>query len=226
MDKNGKASTLVNVHMNKNETIHVHNRFGALMDMSEENFPSLMKVSKAAALEKNSTVTTFNNADIMNLEADKNMPTKTKMRGIGKGKITIDSGAAESVMPTSMLPQVPIYRSSEEKMNTRYTAANGGRLYNEGEKKVFFKNLNDTTVGMSEFQCMDVKKPLASVAKIVDKGNRVVFEPTGAFIQSIETGKKIPLVREHGTYAMEVEFLAEVNDHDQMNWQAGFTWQK
>ena len=73
---------------------------------------------------------------------------------------------------------------------------------------------------------MDVKKPLASVAKIVDKGNRVVFEPTGAFIQSIETGKKIPLVREHGTYAMEVEFLAEVNDHDQMNWQAGFTWQK
>ena len=88
---------------------------------------------------------------------------------------------------------------------------------------------------------MDVKKPLASVARIVDKGNRVVFEPTGAFIQSIESGKKIPLVREHGTYAMEVEFLAEVNndpwnhfnsnewsnhDHNQTNWQAGFIWQK
>jgi len=82
---------------------------------------------------------------------------------------------------------------------------------------------------------MEVKKPLASVARIVDKGNRAVFEPNGSYIQSIETGKKIDLVRENGTYTMEVEYMAEVEQ--EVNWveyddygygqgQAGFTWPK
>ena len=173
--------------------------------------------------------------DIMGMETEKAAVRKKKMKGIGRGKITIDSGAAESVMPARMLPEVPMHRSSEEKMSTRYTAANGGQLYNEGEKKVYFKNVNDSTIGMAEFQCMEVKKPLASVARIVDKGNRVVFEPNGSYIQSIETGKKIDLVRENGTYTMEVEYMAEVEQ--EVNWveydyygydqgQAGFTWPK
>ena len=203
MDKNGKARTPIGVHMDKNGKTGVATSH------------------TAKALEKNSTVTTSHDSvDIMALEVKK---TK-KFRNIGKGKITIDSGAAESVMPVRMLEEIPIKRSSEEKMATKYTAANGGRLWNSGERQVHFVAKGDDKMSMAEFQCMEVKKPLASVARIVDKGNRVVFEAAGSYIQNIETGKKIELVRDNGTYAMEVEFMAEQGDDVYMNNTPDFTW--
>ena len=89
---------------------------------------------------------------------------------------------------------------------TKYTAANGGQLYNEGEKKVYFKNVNDSTIAMAEFQCMEVKKPLASVARIVDKGNKVIFGSDESYILNIETGEKIVMQRERGNYVIEIEY--------------------
>jgi hypothetical protein len=56
------------------------------------------------------------------------------------------------------------------------------------------------------FQVTDCKKPLASVAKIIEKGNRVVFDEDGSFIMNKATGEKIKLERERGTFVMVVEF--------------------
>ena len=44
------------------------------------------------------------------------------------------------------------------------------------------------------------------MAKIVDKGNRVVFDESGSYILNKKTGEKIELERERGTFVMTVEF--------------------
>ena len=57
-----------------------------------------------------------------------------------------------------------------------------------------------------DFQVTDCKKPLASVAKIIEKGNRVVFDEDDSYILNKATGEKIKLERERGTFVMVVEF--------------------
>jgi hypothetical protein len=57
------------------------------------------------------------------------------------------------------------------------------------------------------FQVTDVGKPLASVSRILDKGNIVVFSRKGSYIMNEATGEKIPIQEEKGTFVMEVEFL-------------------
>ena len=54
------------------------------------------------------------------------------------------------------------------------------------------------------FQVTDVGKPLASVSRILDKGNSVVFTRNGGGSYIIE---KIPITEERGTFVMDVEFL-------------------
>ena len=58
------------------------------------------------------------------------------------------------------------------------------------------------------FLVTGVKKPLAAVSSIVDKGNVVVFGPgeNGSFIQNIETGEKIMMTRKKCTYVIHAEF--------------------
>ena len=70
----------------------------------------------------------------------------------------------------------------------------------------------DGKVKAMNFEVTDCKKPLASVAKIVDRGNRVVFDKDGSYIYNKETGEMIVLERERGTFVMTVEF--EVDDED------------
>ena len=127
---------------------------------------------------------------------------------IGKGKITIDSGAAESVLPQGMLNEIQLQQSEGSKKGVQYIAANGGKMPNLGEKKVHFR----TKDGMESnvvFQVTHARKPLASVSKIVQKGNKVVFSPAGSYIENIQSGKRIELGEANGTYYMDVEFLAK-----------------
>ena len=60
------------------------------------------------------------------------------------------------------------------------------------------------------FQVAGVKKPLMSVSKIVDNGNRVCFGPSVAdnFIEHLDSKTKIPLARNgKGSYLLNVDFL-------------------
>ena len=56
------------------------------------------------------------------------------------------------------------------------------------------------------FQVTDVGKPLASVTRILDKGNTVVFSRKlgGSYIMNNCTGRKIQLTEEKGTFVMDV----------------------
>ena len=60
-----------------------------------------------------------------------------------------------------------------------------------------------------KFQVADVKKPLLSVKRVVDKGNVVAFGPKGedSFIQNPKLGYRLPLrVTEGGSYMLDMTF--------------------
>jgi len=54
------------------------------------------------------------------------------------------------------------------------------------------------------FNVANVQRPLAAASKVVEKGNRVVMEPGGGYIQNISTGEKIKLRIDRGVYVFDV----------------------
>ena len=98
------------------------------------------------------------------------------LRKSGSGKITIESGAGESVCPIDMVPDEPLHKTS--KHETKYRAAGGQSLINQGDKRIEFKA--GRMIWQLSFQAIDeVKKPLVSAAKIANKGNMIVFDGDG-----------------------------------------------
>ena len=65
--------------------------------------------------------------------------TTERLRSAGKGKVTIDSGPAESVMPKGMLDREPLMEGEAKRMGVKYVAANGAKMENYGEKKIRFR---------------------------------------------------------------------------------------
>ena len=57
------------------------------------------------------------------------------------------------------------------------------------------------------FQATDVRKPLAAVSRILDKGNKVVSSRYGSFKQNEKSGRKIELKEENGVFVVEVVFV-------------------
>ena len=88
------------------------------------------------------------------------------------GKITVDSGAAESVWPEDLMPEVQTKPSIGSQTGVTYIAANGNKMPNLGEKKVHFRTKDGLNSSIL-FQVTKVKKPLAAVSKITEKGNWV-----------------------------------------------------
>jgi len=137
---------------------------------------------------------------------------KSTFYPVGKGKITVDSGAGESVCPTNFLPQEPLKQTP--KVGTVYRAAGGQALTNKGEKKITFQA--GEVLGSMNFQAIDnLQKPLASAVRITEKGNQIVFNDSEgkSYIQNHSTGKRVPLHKDNGVYVMNVEFLSEMGNN-------------
>ena len=91
-------------------------------------------------------------------------------------------------------------------MGAHFIAANGTRMKNVGQKKLDFVAKGGVKSNIV-FQVTDARKPLASVSKIVAKGNRVVFTPDRSYIENLRTGKKIEMELSNGTYSIDVGFM-------------------
>lgn len=85
------------------------------------------------------------------------------------GRITIQFGASESVMPPGEVPEIPIVESEGYVNGVSYVAANGFKMPNLGEKNARFSSRDGTNSGMT-FQITQTRKPLAFVSKIVKQG--------------------------------------------------------
>ena len=81
--------------------------------------------------------------------------------------------------------------------------ANGDTIPNLGEKK--FKGVLESGDERSvTAQVCDVSKPLLSVKKMVQAGNRVVFEPNGGYIENVHTRRRIDMNDAGGMYTLKM----------------------
>ena len=119
-----------------------------------------------------------------------------------KIKSVVDSGCADHVAPTSMCAHVPLRESPGSRRGQEYAAANGGKLENLGEREVRGYNNEGHPIQLV-YQVTAVTKPLASVAKICDRGNVVVFTQEGGHILNLTTGVQTEFARENGVYSLD-----------------------
>ena len=120
-----------------------------------------------------------------------------------EGKIIIDSGAADSVMPKEVLEDALLMPKKE---GLRFVAANGTVINNYGRRNVAFKARGQSLVNCMQFHVTDSKKTLASVGKIVEQGNSVHFTPTGCYIEGPK-GERVELSLEGGVYVIDAKFM-------------------
>ena len=120
-------------------------------------------------------------------------------------KITIDSGAEESVWPIDQVSEGALVETHASTKNISFIVANGTKMKNYGAVKVDFEN-GGKAMSMG-FHATTVKKPLAAVCRISDQGNKVCFgpKPEDNYIQNVQTGEKIKMVRGKGSYVLEID---------------------
>ena len=107
----------------------------------------------------------------------------------GEIEVTVGSGASGSVANKKTAPSIKIREMQASKVGVKCTAANGPEIPNEGEKKLVGFNSTGIKTGMT-MQVAKIKKVLASVSKITEAGNRVVFEGQGGHIEHCTMHKK------------------------------------
>ena len=135
------------------------------------------------------------------------LPTSTRLK-LARG-ITVDSGAADNVIPRRVLRKWMKIRGSEaSRLGVHYVAANGAIIPNEGEVDFSFQD-KQGKVHTWVFQVADVNKILASVSSLVDSGHRVVFDKcpdTGvdlSFITHKTTGESVRMRRERNVWTID-----------------------
>ena len=128
--------------------------------------------------------------------------------------ITVDSGAADNVMPRKILRKwMRVRPSKASKAGVHYVAANDARIPNEGEVDFDFQT-KDGQEHSWLFQVAGVNKVLASVSTLVDTGHVVTFEKDDAtgtdlsFITHKASGRSIRMRRERNIWTID----AFVND--------------
>ena len=103
------------------------------------------------------------------------VPENRKRAGVKKSSlklrrgITMDSGAANNVMPRRMIRTKKGIRPSKgSRRGVHYVAANNGRIPNEGEHDFKFMT-NEGDEGTMTFQVAEVNNALGSISYLVEK---------------------------------------------------------
>ena len=101
-------------------------------------------------------------------------------------RLTVDSGAGESVIPPTEAENVPLQKG--ERTGCKYEVANGEIIVNQGEKRCAMITEQTGQPRQLNLQVSDVHKGLLSVIELVKKGQRVVFDNDWSYIQDKSTG--------------------------------------
>ena len=136
--------------------------------------------------------------------------------------ITVDSGAADNVMPRRMLRgRNKIRPSPASRAGVHYVVANDGRIPNEGEADFQFQTQDGKPLSWL-FQIAEVNKTLAAVSALVDAGHRVVFDRDDdtkldtSFITNKETGTSIKMRRERNVWVIDAYVDEDAADTDSL----------
>jgi len=102
-----------------------------------------------------------------------------------KVEMTVDSGSVDTVGPPTIGVGIPINPTKASKAGRNYTAANGTKIKNLGEKKLQALSAEFDQLSIHMQVGETVNKFLGSVAKISATGNSVVFHPPVMRVSSI-----------------------------------------
>ena len=137
------------------------------------------------------------------------LPTSGKSRLRMTRGITVDSGAADNVLPRRILRKwMKIRASQASRAGVHYVAADGARIPNEGEVDFSFQD-KDGKNHSWVFQVAAINKVLASVSALVDSGHRVVFDQDDetktdlSFIINKRTNQSIRMRRERNVWVID-----------------------
>jgi hypothetical protein len=139
-------------------------------------------------------------------------------KGWEKIDITVDSGAAHSVADGNICwPTIRRDESEGSRAGSVYLGPGTERIPNRGQTSLNVRTAGNTAVRKMTFQDAAVRKPLAAVSGITDKGNVVLFDRKGSFIapegapevQTIrelikQVKNRIELERKKGVYIMPI----------------------
>ena len=89
------------------------------------------------------------------------------------------------------------------KRGVMYEVANGVEIPNLGERKFLGFTEDGGAKGMTAQVCA-VNKTLMSVSKITSKGNKVIFDDDGSFIEDKATGERTWLTQSGGMYYLKM----------------------
>ena len=115
----------------------------------------------------------------------------------------MDSGASDHCAPPELAPEIPITESVGSKRGQKYTAAGGKTIDNLGQKTVKMMT-NECLDVVGTWQTAEVTRPLNSVKKMCEKGNRVWFGAQGGEIHNLYTGEVIPFGIEGDIYTLDL----------------------
>jgi hypothetical protein len=144
----------------------------------------------------------------------KKLKKKIEICAVGqRAEITVDSAAETSVCPRSWGEEFGLVEVAEED-KLRLINASAGHIPHHGSRETVFKTevtaknktAEEKLMGMG-FEVCDVKKALAAVWKICEKGNLVQFGflENESFIMNKKTEEKEFMKRKGGSYVLEVE---------------------
>ena len=93
----------------------------------------------------------------------------------------VDSGATETVVGPDMLAGIDTFAGDQKKQGVEYEVATGKLIPNLGEKNFVAVSENEIARQITAQVC-DVSQPLLSVRKMMQAGNRIVFDSDGSYI--------------------------------------------
>ena len=126
----------------------------------------------------------LNAVTIGNMSIDSKPVATDGQRGRHR-KITVDSGAGESVVNPDDWPNVDLKPSKGSVKGQRYVGPGGEKIDNLGDLTVKVRTERHGGGDISSrvtFQGAKVRKNLLAVSGVTDKGNIVVFDGSGSFI--------------------------------------------
>ena len=112
-------------------------------------------------------------------------------------------------MPIDWLTSHPLTESDGSRANDFYTTADGGKVYDERQRKLDVCTLDGQQRRSRTFQVARVKKALGSVSQMVKNGSKLVFDQDNSgkdmsYIQNKRSNEKIWLRHENSVYVLDL----------------------
>jgi len=120
--------------------------------------------------------------------------------------VTADSGAGNHVCSREDAPGYSVQPSEGSKRGTGFVGVDGVRIANEGEVELNLAGPQGKF--KSTFQVAKVTRPLMSIARICDKGHRVVFEKSHASVLNAQGQEICRFARRGNLYMIDVKLKA------------------